>query len=79
MMRKCVVCGGVLANDSVDYCTSHTEGMQIIRAAFQQWLAAYGDIGPDAFLSSILKLPETGERAREMAQFFVANPRRWIG
>jgi hypothetical protein len=78
-MRKCVVCGGVLANHSIDYCTSHTEVMQIIRAAFQQWLAAYGDIGPDAFLSRILKLPETGDRAREMAQFLVANPRSWTG
>lgn len=78
-MRKCVVCGGELANDSVDYCISHSEVMRTVRAAFQQWLIAYGDIRPDSFLSRIRKLPETGDRVRAMAEFLAANPGRWTG
>ena len=79
MMRKCLVCGGESANDSIDYCKSHAEIMERVRAAFQQWKAAYGDIEPDAFLSRILKLPETGDRVREMAGFLAGNPGRWTG
>jgi len=59
------------------FCGNHSEAYRKVNDAYSLWCAAYGSLTTDAFLKRLLALPETGDRAREMAQFLSRNPERW--
>jgi hypothetical protein len=43
-----------------------------LEAAFGKWQLAYsGEVSKSAFLERLLQLPETGQRAREVAIFLL--------
>ncbi len=58
-------------------CANHAEVYRRVKDAYSSWLAAYGDLTTGDFLKRLIALRETGDRAREMAQFLVRNPERW--
>ena len=58
-------------------CANHSEAHRKIKDAYLLWLAAYGNLTTEDFLKRLAALPETGDRAREIAQFLVHNPERW--
>jgi hypothetical protein len=58
-------------------CANHAEVYHRVKDAYSLWFAAYGNLTTGDFLKRLIALPETGERAREMAEFLVRNPERW--
>jgi hypothetical protein len=58
-------------------CANHSQVYHKIKDAYPFWSAAYGNLTTEGFLKRLIALPETGDRAREMAQFLVRNPERW--
>jgi hypothetical protein len=58
-------------------CANHSEVYGRIRDAYRLWFDAYGNLTTEDFLKRLFALPETGERAKEMAQFLTRNPERW--
>ena len=76
-MDQCAVCGMKIVDDSTCFCGNHSEAYQRVIDAYSLWLAAYGSLTTEVFLKRLLILPETGDRAREIAQFLSRNPERW--
>ncbi len=58
-------------------CANHSEVYHKVKDAYSIWSAAYGSLTIEDFLKRLLALHETGDRAREMAQFLIRNPERW--
>jgi len=58
-------------------CANHSQVYRKIKDAYPFWSAAYGNLTTEGFLKRLIALPETGDRAREMAQFLARNPERW--
>ena len=58
-------------------CANHLEDYRNVKEAYSLWFAAYGKLTTQAFLKRLVARPETGDRAREMAQFLIHNPERW--
>jgi hypothetical protein len=59
------------------FCANHSEAYRKVNDAYSLWCAAYERLTTDDFLKRLLALRETGDRAREMAQFLSRNPERW--
>jgi len=59
------------------FCANHSEVYRRVKNAYSLWLDAYGDLTAEGFLKRLIALPETGGRAKEMAQFLTRNPERW--
>ena len=76
-MDQCAVCGMKIVDATASFCGNHSDAYRRISDAYSVWFAAYGSLTTDAFLKRLLALPETGDRAREMAQFLSRNPERW--
>jgi hypothetical protein len=76
-LDQCAVCGMKIVDAITSFCGNHSEAYRKINDAYSFWYAAYGRLTTDAFLKRILALPETGDRAREMAQFLSRNPEWW--
>ena len=60
-----------------ELCARHAEVYRRVNDAYSFWSAAYGNLTTRDFLNRLIALPETGERAREMAEFLIRNPTRW--
>jgi hypothetical protein len=58
-------------------CANHWEVYVMVKDAYSRWFDAYGNLTTEDFLRRLIVLPETGERAKEMAQFLARNPERW--
>jgi len=58
-------------------CANHAEVCRRVKYAYSLWFAAYGNLTAESFLKRLIALPETGERAREMAKLLARNPERW--
>jgi hypothetical protein len=58
-------------------CANHSEVYRRVKDAYSLWFAAYGKLTTEGFLRRLVTLPETGDRAREIAQFLIRNPERW--
>ena len=59
------------------FCGNHSKAYGKVKDAYSLWCAAYGSLTTEAFLKRLLALPETGDLAREIAQFLSRNPERW--
>ncbi len=59
------------------FCGNHSEAYRKVNDAYSLWCAAYGGLTTEAFLKRLQALPETGDRAREMARFMSRNPEGW--
>jgi len=66
-----------IVDATTSFCASHSEAYRKVKDAYSLWYAAYGRLTTDAFLKRLLSLPETGDRAREMALFLSRNAERW--
>ncbi len=58
-------------------CANHSEVYRRVKEAYSIWFTAYGRLTLEVYLKRLIALPETGDRAREMAQFLIRNPERW--
>ena len=66
-----------IVDTTTGLCAIHAEAYRKVKDAYVLWFAAYSNLATGDFLKRLIALPETGERAREMAQFLVRNPERW--
>jgi hypothetical protein len=66
-----------IVDGATSLCAHHSESYRKIKAAYSRWLSAYGSLTIEDFLKRLVALPETGDRAREIAQFLIRNPERW--
>ncbi len=66
-----------IVDATTSFCGNHSKAYRKVNDAYSLWCAAYGCFTFDAFLKRLLALPETGDRAREMARFLSRNPERW--
>jgi hypothetical protein len=67
----------LIHDPGTDYCTAHAEVIKHLKEAYSGWQVAYCKISVNDFLSRILKRPETGEAAKQAAEFLVQNPGKW--
>jgi hypothetical protein len=63
---KCVVCQREAVSD---LCVYHAEARENLRLAYPMWEKAYGGIEWKAFLDNVKRSPQTGQWAREIAEF----------
>jgi len=66
-----------IVDTATGLCASHAEVYRGVKDAYSFWSSAYGNLTTGNFLKRLIALPETGERAREMAKFLALNPERW--
>jgi hypothetical protein len=76
-LDQCAVCGMKIIDANTGLCARHSEVCRKVKDTYSLWLAAYGNLTTRDFLKRLVALPETGDRAREMAQFLIRNPERW--
>jgi hypothetical protein len=63
---KCPICG----REAVpDLCRYHTEAKERVREAYPFWVKAYGNIEWKDFLDNVKRNPQTGQWAKEIAEF----------
>lgn len=63
---KCPVCG----RDSAEQlCSYHSEAKERVEAAYPLWVRAYGRIEWKDYLDSVKRNPQTGQWAKEIAEF----------
>jgi hypothetical protein len=71
MQGTCPVCNDATAERS-QFCKPHHQAHVQLESAFGKWQLAYGnEMSKRAFLERILQLPETGQKAREVASFLL--------
>lgn len=71
MQSVCRVCSETTVEGSC-FCKPHHRAHVQLEAAFGKWQLAYsGEVSKSAFLERLLQLPETGQRAREVAIFLL--------
>jgi hypothetical protein len=66
-----------IVDPTTNFCNNHLEAYAKVRDAYALWYAAYGSLTTESFLKRLLALPETGDQAKEMAQFLSRHPERW--
>jgi len=70
----CPICSGKM-QDKWKLCSNHLIALKRIMKAFEAWNRAYGGILKREYLKEILKRPETGRLAIEVAQFLLQDER----
>ena len=71
MQSICRVCSDITVEGS-QFCKVHDRAYVQLEAAFGKWQVAYSsEVTKRAFLERLLQLPETGQRAREVASFLL--------
>ena len=63
---KCSVCG---RGSDGDMCRRHEAARDRLRAAYPLWVSAYGDIGWMEYLDNVKRNVQTGQWAKEVAEF----------
>lgn len=63
---KCPVCGREAKSE---FCPYHAEAKERVKAAYPLWVKAYGRIDWKDYLDSVKRNPQTGQWAKEMAEF----------
>ena len=76
-MNECAICGKKIVDTDVIFCTNHSKAYHIVEDAYALWSNAFDGMKNEDYLKRIVALPETGDRAREIAQFLIKNPGRW--
>lgn len=71
MQSICRVCSDTTVEGS-RFCKPHHRAHVQLEAAFGKWQVAYSSqVTKRAFLERLLQLPETGQRAHEVASFLL--------
>ena len=71
MREQCSVCSETVSQ-TPQYCRLHHRALIALESAFHRWRLAYSDkIDRKAFLETILQLPKTGGKVREVATFLL--------
>jgi hypothetical protein len=69
--KRCHLCKSDAASSS-DLCATHKIAETNVKTAFSEWLRAFnGEISMKEYLERIVKLPETGEKAKEIAAYLL--------
>ena len=76
-MDHCAVCGMKIVDDNTALCANHFQAHRMVKDAYSIWFVAYGNLTIEDFLRRLVALPETGDHAKEIAQFLIHNPERW--
>jgi hypothetical protein len=76
-LDQCAVCGMKVVDAVTGLCASHSGVYGRVKDVYSLWFDAYGKITREDFLKRLIALPETGERAKEMAKFLIRNFERW--
>jgi sarcosine oxidase delta subunit len=63
---KCPVCE---REASEEFCVYHSAANERVRAAYPLWVRAYGEIEWKGYLDSVKRNPQTGQWAKEIAEF----------
>lgn len=63
---KCQLCGRDAAGD---LCLYHLEAKEKVEAAYPLWVKAYGEIGWRDYLDNVKRNVQTGQWAKEIAEF----------
>jgi hypothetical protein len=63
---KCQVCG---RESFSELCRSHAEAKERVEAAYPRWVRAYGGISWDKYLDNVKRNVQTGQWAKEIAEF----------
>jgi len=63
---KCPVCERETA---AELCRYHSEAKEKVQAAYSLWVKAYGRIEWDDYLDNVKRNPQTGQWAKEIAEF----------
>jgi len=63
---KCPLCGREAVTD---LCRYHAESKEKVQAAYPLWVAAYGRIEWSLYLDNVKRNPQTGQWAKEIAEF----------
>ncbi len=75
--QQCLICSDMIDQIEAEYCNAHREAIAHLRDAYKVWEVGYAEITRHDFLSRIIRLHETGDGAREAADFLLQNPARW--
>jgi len=68
MSKTCSLCQRKAALSS-DFCETHKIAESNVKAGYKEWARAFdGDISMKNYLECIINLPETGEKAKEVAR-----------
>ena len=78
-LRNCPVCGAAIEAKDDEYCSSHTAALRNVKEAYATWTRAFGGLTTEQFLARIIALAETGNRVKELADYFAKDPLRWKG
>jgi len=73
---QCELCKLETASDS-RFCSTHTRAEKNLREAHGAWNVAYGTVPITTFFGRLTKLPETGDRVKELIRFYQDNPGKW--
>lgn len=63
---NCPICGRVAVQQ---LCLYHGEAKERVEAAYPLWVKAYGGIEWKDYLDSVKRNPQTGQWAKEIAEF----------
>ena len=63
---KCQICGRAATGG---LCRHHEAAKEKVQAAYPLWDRAYGRIGWKDYLDSVKRNPQTGQWAKEIAEF----------
>jgi len=63
---KCPVCGREAPGE---LCLYHAAAKQSVEAVYPLWVKAYGSIDWKDYLDSVKRNPQTGQWAKEIAEF----------
>jgi len=67
---SCVLCG---RESSGDLCLFHQIAKESVEKAYRAWKEAYGDMGWEDYLDKIKHNIQTGQWAKEIAEFLGAS------
>jgi hypothetical protein len=65
---KCSICG---REGESDLCVYHKAAMERVKEAYPRWVKAYGAIEWKDYLDNVKRNFQTGQWAREIAEFLV--------
>ena len=73
---RCEICKLEIASDS-SFCPTHARVAGNLREGYDAWNRAFGNVPLGTFFARLVKLPETGDRVKELVRFYQNDPNRW--
>jgi len=73
---RCEICQLETASDS-SFCPTHARAAKNLRGGYDAWNRAFGNVPLATFFARLIKLPETGDRVKELVRFYQNDPNRW--